>query len=156
MANCTRFLLRLLFAIYVTSTTVLGYNPGTSWRNTNAFAALKEDGTVVAWGSSGSGGSGVPSGLSGVKTIYSTEYAFTALKEDGTVAAWGDSKNGGNNTFASGLSGVKTIYSNGKAFAALKEDGTVVAWGDSSYGVSGVPEGLSGVKAIYSTLPLLP
>ena len=43
------------------------------------------------------------------------------------------------------------------AFAALKEDGTVEAWGDSSYGGSGVPSGLSGVKAIYSTyMPLLP
>ena len=72
MANCTRFLLRLLFAIYVTSTTVLGYNPGTSWRNQNAFAALREDGTVAAWGNSDYGGSGVPVGLSGVKAIYST------------------------------------------------------------------------------------
>ena len=32
------------------------------------------------------GGSGVPSGLSSVKAIYSTAYAFAALKEDGTVA----------------------------------------------------------------------
>ena len=35
-----------------------------------AFAALKEDGTVVMWGSSGSGGSGMPVGLSGVKTVF--------------------------------------------------------------------------------------
>ena len=32
-------------------------------------------------------GGGVPSGLSGVKAIYSTERAFAALKEDGTVEA---------------------------------------------------------------------
>ena len=37
----------------------------------------------------------MPGGLSGVKTIYSTECAFAALKEDGTVAAWGDSGHGG-------------------------------------------------------------
>ena len=37
-----------------------------------AFAALKEDGTVAAWGSSSYGGSGVPSGLSNVRAIYST------------------------------------------------------------------------------------
>ena len=38
----------------------------------SAFAALKEDGTVEAWGDSSNGGSGVPSNLSGVKAIYST------------------------------------------------------------------------------------
>ena len=31
----------------------------------------------------------MPSGLSGVKAIYSNYRAFAALKEDGTVAAWG-------------------------------------------------------------------
>ena len=133
MVNRKRFLFRLLFAIYVMSTTVLGYNPGTSWRNPHAFAALKEDGTVAAWGDSSYGGSGVPSGLSGVKTIYSTKYAFAALKEDGTVAAWGNSGNGGSGV-PSGLSGVKSIFSTYYAFAALKEDGTVVAWGSADEG----------------------
>ena len=37
----------------------------------------------------------MPSGLSGVKTIYSTQNAFAALKDDGTVRAWGDSSFGG-------------------------------------------------------------
>ena len=54
--------------------------------NQSAFAALKTDGTVVAWGNSGNGGS-VPSDveLSDVKAIYPNSYAFAALKEDGTV-----------------------------------------------------------------------
>ena len=69
----------------------------------SAFAALKEDGTVAAWGSSYNGGSGVPSGLSNVRAIYSTGYAFATLKEDGTVAAWGDSSYGGSGV-PSGLS----------------------------------------------------
>ena len=62
-----------------------------------AFAALKEDGTVVAWGyyMGNNGGRGVPVGLSGVTTTCSTAYAFAALKEDGTVATWGDSYYGG-------------------------------------------------------------
>ena len=50
-----------------------------------AFAALKEDGTVEAWGNVDFGGSGCAANLSGVKAIYSTYYAFAALKEDGTV-----------------------------------------------------------------------
>ena len=57
-----------------------GFNPGTSWRNQHAFAALKEDGTVEAWGYSSYGGSGVPSDLSGVKAIYSNEGAFAAFE----------------------------------------------------------------------------
>ena len=116
-----------------------------------AFAALKENGTVEAWG--GWGGSGVPSGLRGVKAIYSVGGgAFAALKEDGTVAVWGGSTGtNGHSDVPDGLSGVKTIYSTDNAFAALKDDGTVEAWGDSDYGGSGVPSGLSGVKAIYST-----
>ena len=65
---------------------------------------------MAAWGESIYGGSGVPSGLSGVKAIYSTQSAFAALKEDGTVAAWGDSSFGGSRV-PSGLSGVKAIYS---------------------------------------------
>ena len=74
---------------------IFGYNPGTSWRNLEAFAALKEDSSVEAWGRSSSGGSGVPLGLSGVKAIYSTNFAFAALKEDSSVEAWGDSSYGG-------------------------------------------------------------
>jgi len=52
-----------------------------------AFAALKEDGTVVTWGSDARGGdsSSVKDQLQHVKSIYATEGAFAALKEDGTV-----------------------------------------------------------------------
>ena len=83
----SRFLFGLLLGIYVMSRNVVAYSPG-SWRNINAFAALKHDGTVRAWGNSDYGGSGVPEGLSDIKTIYSTHGAFAALKHDGTVAAW--------------------------------------------------------------------
>jgi hypothetical protein len=37
----------------------------------STFAALKADGSIKAWGSSGSGGTGAPSG-SGYTKIYST------------------------------------------------------------------------------------
>ena len=52
----------------------------------------------------------MPSGLGGVKAIYSTGSAFAALKEDGTVEAWGDSGYGGSGV-PPDLSGVKAIYS---------------------------------------------
>ena len=85
------FFVSVLVILCGLSKCIFGYNPGTSWRNSNAFAALKEDGTVEAWGDSDFGGSGVPSGLSGVKAIYSSVSAFAALKDDGTVEAWGSS-----------------------------------------------------------------
>jgi hypothetical protein len=50
---------------------IVAVNPGTSWRNGNAFAALKNDGTVIAWGDGSYGGT-APSGLTNVATIYST------------------------------------------------------------------------------------
>ena len=70
--------------------TSCAYNEGSSWRNKNAFVALKGDGTVRAWGDASRGGT-APSDLGGdVKVIYSTSNAFAALKGDGTVRAWGD------------------------------------------------------------------
>jgi len=125
----------------------------------NAFAALKNNGSVVTWGYTLSGGNAstfnprnntytsVASSLtSGVVSIYSNYYAFAALKNDGSVVTWGDTEYGGNastynpsnNTYtsvASSLtSGVVSIYSNYYAFAALKIDGSVVSWGNTENG----------------------
>ena len=63
--------------------TAFATNFGTSSRIQQAFAALKNDGTVVAWGSSNFGGStsGV-TGLENVQTIFSSYYSFAALKTD--------------------------------------------------------------------------
>jgi hypothetical protein len=48
----------------------------------------------MAWGDSGSGGSGAPAG-SGYTKIYPSAYAFAALKDDGSIKVWGDSRFGG-------------------------------------------------------------
>ena len=106
--------------------------------NEYAFAALKEDGSVVTWGSSWAGGtSSFTSGKlsSGVSQISSTETAFAALKDDGSVVVWGEPLTGG--VIPSGNNhkfGVTHIFSNQGSFAALKEDGSVFTWGDSNYG----------------------
>ena len=53
----------------------------------------------------------MPSGLSGVKAIYSTQQAFAALKEDGTVAAWGYYMgNNGGSGVPSGIINVVNIF----------------------------------------------
>jgi alpha-tubulin suppressor-like RCC1 family protein len=58
------------------------------YSNGHAFAALKADGSIMAWGGSGYGGIGAPSD-NGYTKIYSTEGAFVALKADGSITAWG-------------------------------------------------------------------
>ena len=122
----------------------------------SAFAALKNDGTVVSWGSPTSGGdmknSHQPNSIqvdvtdiSNVVQIYSNTRAFAALKSDGTVSVWGGGYNGwygGNNLKVSNLNNVVQIYNNNFGFAALKSDGTVSVWGDpGEYGDYGTLQG---------------
>ena len=89
--------------------------------------ALKQDGTVVAWGYNCCGQVNVPSGLSNVVAIAAGGSLSLALKQDGTVVAWGG------NAYAvpSGLSGVVAIAAGDYHGLALKQDGTVVAWGEN-------------------------
>ncbi|CAE7324507.1 unnamed protein product, partial [Symbiodinium pilosum] len=63
----------------------------------NAMAALKTDGTVVAWGQKTFGGdcSERQAELVGVYDVFAADAAFAALKEDGTVVAWGHAEYGG-------------------------------------------------------------
>jgi len=109
--------------------------------------ALKSDGTVVAWGSNGSGQSNVPAGLGGVVAISAGMNFSLALKSDGTVMAWGINDNSQINVPA-GLSGVVAIAAGGYHSLALKADGTVAAWGNHWEGQTSVPAGLSGVVAV--------
>jgi alpha-tubulin suppressor-like RCC1 family protein len=111
-----------------------------------AFAALKQDGTVIAWGEAVSGAdiTGVNSTLnsgSPVSSIYSTNSAFAALKADGRVITWGDPDTGGSTTSVdSSLNSdfsanpVVSIFSTNHSFAALKHNGKVIAWGNPTYG----------------------
>jgi aryl-alcohol dehydrogenase-like predicted oxidoreductase len=60
------------------------------YSNQFAFAALKADGSITAWGVSG----GSAPSDSGYTKIYSTINAFAALKADGSITAWGGSSGG--------------------------------------------------------------
>ncbi len=120
--------------------------------------ALKENGTVWAWGYNNYGqlGDGTTtnrttpmqvSGLSNVTAIAGAEYHTVALKEDGTVWAWGcnhygqlgdgTSTNRPNPVQVSGLSNVTAIAGGSNHTIALKEDGTVWAWGYNACGQLG-------------------
>ena len=94
-----------------------------TYTNVFAFAALKNDGSVVTWGNPTYGGeTTVPNDVtasltSDVETIYSNGYAFAAVKSDGSVVAWGYSAYGGNSSgvSASLTSGV-AVMSYGKHY----------------------------------------
>ncbi|RKH43557.1 carboxypeptidase regulatory-like domain-containing protein, partial [Corallococcus llansteffanensis] len=109
--------------------------------------ALREDGTVVAWGRNSNGQGNVPQGLAGVIAIASGFNFNVALKDDGTVVAWG-ANGSGQSTVPEGLTDVIALSAGVSHALALKADGTVVAWGNNNYGQSTVPEGLTDVVQV--------
>ena len=127
-----------------------------AWVPLGAFAALREDGTVVTWGSPEFGGdsSQVQEKLTGVQQIQATECSFAALRADGTIVTWGDSFCGGNSSYVQQLKGATGIQASDSAFAALLDTGRAVVWGHPSCGgamSSREQEQLRGVREIQST-----
>jgi hypothetical protein len=112
--------------------------------------ALKNNGTVVAWGDNTSGQTTIPPGLSGVVAVTAGYSHTVALKNNGTIVAWGDNSSG-QTTIPVGLSGVVAVAAGYFHTVALKNDGTVVAWGDNYYGQSTIPSGLSGVVTVAAS-----
>ena len=121
--------------------------------------ALKDDGTVWAWGLGENGqlGDGTAtkrtspvevSNLSGVTDVAGGGFHSLALKDDGTVWAWGINYAGqmGDGTTTtrtspvkvSGLTGVTDVAAGGGGHSlAIKGDGTVWAWGPNGAGQLG-------------------
>ncbi len=119
--------------------------------------ALRNDGTVVAWGCGSDhdhGQCSVPAGLRDVTAIAAGSEFDLALTSDGTVVGWGSDSAGQSNVPA-GLSGVTAIAAGEYHGLALKSDSTVVAWGcgddqdmPTDIGQCSVPWGLKDVSAI--------
>ncbi|HTV11334.1 MAG TPA: hypothetical protein VME20_05665 [Acidimicrobiales bacterium] len=122
--------------------------------------ALRQDGTVWAWGNNAFGqlgrGTGtlesdVPievSGLSDVEGLAAGENTAFALRRDGTVWAWGDgtfgelARPGGPGADSAPLevpqlTQVSAIAASTYTAFALNADGTVASWGDGSFGQLG-------------------
>ena len=99
--------------------------------NWYAAAALKEDGSVVTWGSAYHISNVVDVDIgSNVTTLYANAQAFAAMKTDHSVVCWGMADHGGDcSDIAEELSCTETIFSNAKSFAAIQGGGRVVTWG---------------------------
>jgi alpha-tubulin suppressor-like RCC1 family protein len=109
--------------------------------------ALKNDGTVVAWGLNDFGQSTVPAGLSGVVAISAAGNRTLALKNDGTVVAWGQNDYG-QSVVPAGLSEVGAIAAGPHHTFALRNDGTLVGWGYDQWGQAGTAAGSTRFAAV--------
>jgi alpha-tubulin suppressor-like RCC1 family protein len=109
--------------------------------------ALRQDGTVVAWGDDSLGQTEVPVGLTNVVAIAAGYAHNLALRKDGTVAAWGHN-NQGQADVPTGLSNVVAVAAGSIHSLALRADGTILAWGTET----DVPPGLSNVVAVAAGL----
>ena len=108
-------------------------------------AALRNDGTVVCWGSGAA--TNVPATLTNAIAITSGMYHGLALLADNTVAAWG-TNNYGQTTVPPQATNVVVVAAGYYHNLALRADGTVVAWGKNTYGQCNVPASATNVVAI--------
>ena len=137
--------------------------------NSYSYAALKSNGSVVAWGNSGKGGDTSITIMSGplagntvqsqlnsdVVSLYCTANSFAALKSNGNFIFWASTWN---NTTGSATDVVYAVGTMAGMYA-LKADGGIIAYEVSTYHLS-LPSNnqdinqavSSNVTAIYSTL----
>lgn len=106
----------------------------------NGFVALRENGSVVAWG--GSKTTNIPDevlrhkDIVAIVTLANLSEMAVALRTNGTVIAWGEYNSTWNDI--KDIKDVRAIYSNGYALVMLTGDGQVVTWGYSdSYNYGG-------------------
>jgi predicted aconitase with swiveling domain len=86
--------------------------------------ALRDDGTVFAWGSNTSGQTNVPAAATNIIAIAAGNYHSLALRADGTVIGWGFNTSG-QATALSNAVDVIAIAAGGNQTMALLADGTV-------------------------------
>lgn len=122
--------------------------------------ALKDNGTVVAWGNNGNGQTNVPPGLSNIVAVAGGNSFSLALRRDGTVIAWGDTTYN-ETTIPAGLSNVIGIAGGGNNALVLignappQEHATLASaqWTNGLFSVA-TPSECGRVYALEYTLSL--
>ncbi len=100
--------------------------------------ALRKDGSIVAWDTTGVGQTNAPSGTDFV-AIAAGEWHSLALRKDGSIVAW--------ETIGVGQTNVPeekdfvAIAAGGRHNLALRKDGSIAAWGYNGAGQTNVPSG---------------
>ena len=121
-----------------------------------AFACIRADGSVVAWGRPDKGGrSGeIQDQLHHVEHIQASSGAFAAIRADRTVVTWGAEHGGDSSSVQHQLTDVVQIQSTHSALAAIKSDGSVITWGRPESGGDGseVSGQLYSVTAVQGNL----
>lgn len=123
--------------------------------NFTAFAAMRGNGRVVAWGTAANGGE-VPSNIAALTTIAelgcSTARAFSLITRDRQVMTWGDATYGGAvpDDIAS-LTDIVEVSASWQAFAAVRGNGHVVAWGPNTHG-GVVPQDIASLDDIVQVV----
>lgn len=112
-------------------TNIVGIAAGGWFGSPSHSLALRDDGTIVAWGDNYCGQIDVPPGLSNVVAIAAGDGHCMALTDEGRVVTWGVDL--GKDDITAGLSNVVAIAA-GDHRVALKSDGIAVIWGDLSSG----------------------
>ena len=99
--------------------------------SSNAVAAVKEDGTVVVWGTCTNGEKNVPAFESKPVELYGGRYHYTALLENGDLVSWGNNKYGQIDVPAKAQSAdnIEKIFVSSYQNYALASDGTMYTWG---------------------------
>lgn len=124
------------------------YKTNSEFVNTYGMAAIKADGSVVAWGQN----SFVPETLNGTIDaiqIYSNRGKFIALRSDGSLIPLGY-QNIDTETLKKldGTIDVTAVSSTWDDFAALRADGSVVGWGGGN--TNNVAKQLDGTIDVVS------
>ena len=123
-----------------------------------AFAVLKKDRTVTAWGDAIYGGrisNSLTATLSTpsvyIDKLYSTRGAFSVLTTRGIVYSWGHSGLGGEINGDISTHHIADVFSNTRSFAALTKNREIITWGEASSG----GEEVTSSSLPSSLLPLL-
>ncbi len=101
--------------------------------------ALRQNGSLAAWGLNTNGQCNVPAGNDFV-SIATGNFHSLAIREDGTIASWGRDTEGqvSNTPTTSDFVAVSGGYYHS---LALRDNGTLVGWGANSYNQTTVPTG---------------